>query len=187
MTHVHHRSKVDFIFVSLCFHNNLLFALNLVQMSAWNRFKLLPFLVHSYFRIRHFHRLRHRINLCTNVQCAIELYPSPAMLSSWSFGRCDSKRCLVDSWASTMHVESCWIHHSSLPWHCRLHWNFQLSPCVFDGFFFSFRLPDRWNKYVSTFQHCRDLASRLPVLAFLSSDQLSRFWTKLQATHCLVL
>ena len=44
--------------------------------------------------------------------------------------------------------ESCWIHNfshsfpklgvllcSSFARHCRIHWNFQLSPCDFDGFF----------------------------------------------------
>ena len=31
-------------------------------------------------------------------------HPVPAMWSSWSFGRDDSRRCLVDSWASTFHA-----------------------------------------------------------------------------------
>ena len=74
------------------------------------------------------------------------------MWSSWPFGRYDSKRFLVDSWASTMHacVVSGMLLDSitlrfSLPKpsaslflfsrHCRLHWNFHLRSCVFDGFF----------------------------------------------------
>ena len=46
--------------------------------------------------------------------------------------------------------------------HCRIHWNFQISPCAFEGFS---HLPDRWNRCLSTFEHYRALASRLPMLA----------------------
>ena len=93
------------------------------------------------------------INLCTKLSCAIELYPLPAMWSSWSFGRDDFKRCIVDSCASTMHA--CFVFgillesplFASRSWsqedffvcsvakHCRIHSNFQLCPCVLDGFF----------------------------------------------------
>ena len=47
-------------FVSLCFQNNLLFALDFVQLPSWNRLDLLPFLFHCSFCIRNLHRLWHR-------------------------------------------------------------------------------------------------------------------------------
>ena len=47
-------------FVSLCFQNNLLFALDFVQLPSWNRLDLLPFLFHCSFCIRNLHRLCHR-------------------------------------------------------------------------------------------------------------------------------
>ena len=73
------------------------------------------------------------------------------MWSSWSFGGGDSRRCLVDSCASTIHACLVWgilldaptsrflrralFPSSFLAWHSRIHWNFQLSPRIFDGFF----------------------------------------------------
>ena len=56
----HQCSKVAFLFVALCFQNNLPFALYFVQLPGWNRLDPLPLLVHCCFRIRNFHRLRHR-------------------------------------------------------------------------------------------------------------------------------
>ena len=57
------------------------------------------------------------INLCTKLSWLIELYLLLAMWSSWPSSRDDSKRFLVDLWASTVHaclvLESCWIRHSS--------------------------------------------------------------------------
>ena len=44
------------------------------------------------------------INLWTKLQCVSALSHLPAMWSSWSFGRDDPKRFLVDSWASTTHA-----------------------------------------------------------------------------------
>ena len=47
-------------FLSLCAPRiTSFFTLNFVQLPAWIRFELLPFLVHCCFRIRHCHRLRH--------------------------------------------------------------------------------------------------------------------------------
>ena len=47
------------------------------------------------------------INLCTKLSCTIELYPLPAIWSSWCSGRDDYKSCLVDSWAST--IQACFV------------------------------------------------------------------------------
>ena len=72
---------------------------------------------------------------------------------------------------------------SSFARHCRFHWNFQLSPCVSDGLFIFpiFRI-DEIN--VSPPSSIVTLwPSRLPILAFLSSERLLPFWTKLQATN----
>ena len=52
-------AKWTFFFVSLCFQNDLLFALDVFQIPCWNCLELFPFLVHCGFRIRNFHRLRH--------------------------------------------------------------------------------------------------------------------------------
>ena len=48
-------------FVPLCASRKTsLFVLNFVQLPSWIRFELFPFFVHCCFRIRYFHRLRHR-------------------------------------------------------------------------------------------------------------------------------
>ena len=66
--------------------------------------------------------------------------------------------------------------------HCRLHWNFQLSPFVFDGLLIFTIFGIDGNKYLSVFEHYRALVSRLTILALLSCARLAPFWTKLQAT-----
>ena len=104
MTDVHQCSKVDFLFVSVCFQNNLLLAFDFLQLPGWNRLKFLPLLLQCCFRTRNFHRLRHRKKLWTKLKWVIELYPLPAMWSSSSFGWDDSTRCLLDSCASTIHA-----------------------------------------------------------------------------------
>ena len=43
-------------------------------------------------------------NLCTKFEWPSELNPFSAMWSSWSSGKVDSKRFLVDSWTSTRHA-----------------------------------------------------------------------------------
>ena len=54
----------------------------------------------------------------------------------------------------------------------RLHWNFQLFHCVFDGFFklSIFRINEI--EALSTCEHCRASTSRLPILASLYSERL---------------
>ena len=72
---------------------------------------------------------------------------------------------------------------SFLARHCRLHWNFQLSPCVFDGFFiFSIFGTEEVHAFQSS-SIVRGVASRLPILASPFSERLVPFWTKLQATN----
>ena len=96
-------------------------------------------------------------------------------------------------------LESCWIHtlrfrllkvgallSSSFARHCRLHWNFQISPCVFDGLLIFRIFGIDGNKYLPAFEHYRALVSRLTTLALLSSEWLFPFWTKLQATSSQV-
>ena len=78
------------------------------------------------------------------------------MWSSWFFGREDSRRCLVDPCAATIHAcfflnrvgltpspfsflkRARWVLFWPCPFfarHCRLHRNFQFYPRIFDGFF----------------------------------------------------
>ena len=60
ITDVHQCGKLDFLFVSLCFQDNLL----LVFFSpALLGFQLFSFFVHCCFRFQYFHCLRHRIKL----------------------------------------------------------------------------------------------------------------------------
>ena len=63
VTYVQQCGKVDFMFVSLCFQNNLLFALDFFQIPCWNCLELFPFRVHCAFCIGYFHRLCHRDEL----------------------------------------------------------------------------------------------------------------------------
>ena len=85
----------------LCFENNLLFALHSVQLPGWNRFEILPFLVHCFFRIRNSHRLWHKNKL---VNQSVMGHRSKSFTCSviCVFLRWESStRCLVDSWDST--------------------------------------------------------------------------------------
>ena len=63
VTYVHQCSKVDFLFLSLCFDTDLPFTLDFLQLPRWNRFGLLPFFVHCCLCIWYLHCLRHRNKL----------------------------------------------------------------------------------------------------------------------------
>ena len=76
------------------------------------------------------------INLCTKLKRVIELYPLPALWSSWSFSRNYSKRCLVGSWASTMYA--CFVFGILL-----------------DSFLFRFSFPE--SRSASLFLSCKTL------------------------------
>ena len=197
MRDVHQCSKVDFLFVSLCFQNNLFFAVNFVQLPCWNCFELLPFLATASFASGTFIAWGIGINLCTNLQWVNELYPLPAMWSSWSFGRDDSNRF---SWTHEpprcMHVLFFFFKKKNLVGIITLCFSFLMPRSVSSFLFckapppalelptFSLRLwlflyfhhlPDRWNKCLPVFAHYRAVASRLPTLAFLSSERLFPF------------
>ena len=86
------------------------FALYFVQLPGWNRFELFPFLVYCCFRIRNFHRLRHRNEFVKQV---VMNHRSISFACDVIFTD-DSTRCLVDSCASTVHaylvLESCRVY-----------------------------------------------------------------------------
>ena len=103
-------------FVSLCFENNLLLALDFLHLPCWDWLELFPFLVHCCSCIRDLRWLRHKNifvnqivsnasskwNLC--MQCdlhVLQTYPLRALWSSWVLDCKDSTRRLVDSWDST--------------------------------------------------------------------------------------
>ena len=47
------------LFLSLCFENYLLLALDFLQLPCWDCLELFPFLAHCSFCIQNFHRLGH--------------------------------------------------------------------------------------------------------------------------------
>ena len=75
MTNVHQCGKVDFLFLSLCFQNDLLLALDLLQLPCWDRLELFPFFNHCWFCIRNFIAWDMRTNLRTRVSWLNELRP----------------------------------------------------------------------------------------------------------------
>ena len=191
-SNVHQCSKVGFPCVSLCFQNNFLFALNFLQLPCWIRFELLPFLVHCCFRIRNSHRLEHR-NKLLHFNCILclrfDLHGlSAEMISNVVSGTPEPPRC--------MHALFFWmlVGFTTLRFsvlkagallcsfcarHCRLHWNFQLSPCVFDGLFmFTIFRIDEINAF-QPFEHCRVLASlfwaAFPILVHTSGGSCLNF------------
>ena len=101
-------------------------------------------------------------------------------------------------------LESCWIHHSSLQFpeagsaslfffarQCRIHWNFQLSPCVFDGFlkFPNFRIDERYASQPSSIIEFGFLVCPFLLFSFLSgfSNFGPYFWTHiLRSGSCLI-
>ena len=74
--------EVDFIFVSLCFQNNLPPALDFLQLPCWDCREFFPFLVHCSFCIQNLHYLRHRNKFVKQIEWVIEVKPLPAMRSS---------------------------------------------------------------------------------------------------------
>ena len=110
---------MDFLFVSLCFEINLLLALDFLQLPCWNRFELLPFLVHCCFCVRNFHRLWHgnkfvdqiatdhrSISFACNVVFVIFRWRGFSLVALWTH---EGPRCM-----HALSLESCWIYHSSL-------------------------------------------------------------------------
>ena len=91
-----------FLFVSLCFENNHLLALDFLQLPCWDCFELLPFLIHCCFCFRNFHRLRHRNNFMNQVVVGHRSISFTCNVILMVLDCEDAARCLVDSWDSTM-------------------------------------------------------------------------------------
>ena len=180
MTYVHQWGNVHSVFVSLYFRNNLFFALDFSQIPCWSCREFFPFLVHRSLCIRNLHGLWHRDKL---VHCMI-------MRSSCVLDCKDSDRCLVDSMRfhnTTIHF----LNSFSSPIFgfapvftmvgCLLHFtNFFLR---FWEFLNTLCHPDRWSKYLSVFEHCQASISFLPIPAFLDSERLYQFSSKILAIH----
>ena len=108
MTDVHQCRTVDFLFVSLCFQNNILFALNFVQLLCRYFLKCFHFFIHCCFRTRNFHRLRqwnkhvHPIAVCHRIisfacdydlhDLSVEKIPN---VVSWTH---EPPRCMLCFW-----------------------------------------------------------------------------------------
>ena len=71
-------------------------------------------------------------------------------------------------------------------WHSCVRMPFQLSPRILNNVFVLVGLPDKRNRCLSIAEHCQVLAFRVPILAFLVSEQLSQLGSMLLATHDLV-
>ena len=140
-------AKWTFFFVSLCFQN-IFFALNFVQLPSWNRFKLLPFLVHCCFRIQIFRRLRRQNELVHQVVMSFScnvIFMVFGLRRFWSLSRgllTLHDTCMLCFWNligfATLRfsfLKAGALLCSFLARHCRI----QLSPRVLDGFL-KFRL-----------------------------------------------
>ena len=101
-------------------HNDLLRPTSLLPRSPLSCFWLVsgstpqfspifPFLVHCCLRCWIFLAWGIGINLWTKLWCCNELFPSPAIWSSWWFGSDSPIRILVDSLASRIHASFVWI------------------------------------------------------------------------------
>ena len=175
MTELNQRSKVDFLFVSLCFRNNLLCALYFVQLLGWNRFEFLPFFIHCF--------CYGYLHCFSPHDLSVEMIPNAF---SWTHE--------PPRYMHALFWESYWIQHSSLQFpevgslfarHCCIHWNFQLSRCVLDGFliFSIFRIDE-----INASQPSSIIEFWFLVCPFLllSVERLFQFWSILQAIHDLV-
>ena len=101
MAYVQQCSKVDFIFVSLCFENILFLTLDFFQVPCWSCLDLFPFRVHCSCCIRDFHRLWHR-NELVNHCCGSSQY----ILCT----QCDLRVLLVEK----VPLDVLWIHEIPL-------------------------------------------------------------------------
>ena len=161
MTYVHQCSKGDFLFcLSLCFQNNLSFALNFIPLPSWNRFEIssIPFpLLLSHLEFSSLDESEQACapscnvsSNCVLLRCdlhdlSVEIIPN---VVSWTH---EPPRCMLCLWNlvgfTTLRfsfLKPGVLLCSFIARHRRLHWNFKLSPCVFDGFyiFTIFRIED---------------------------------------------
>ena len=99
-------------------------------------------------------------------------------------------------YVDALFLESCWIHNFALQFpeasivslflSCKAKPHSLELPMfsfIFDGFFF-FRIDETNASQSSSIIEL--WFSRLPILAFLSSERLYPFWTRLKATNCEV-
>ena len=187
MTDVHQCCKVDFLFVSVCFQNNLLLAFDFLQLPGWIRLKFLPLLLQCCFRTRNFHRLRHRKKLVNQIEMGhrVVSFACDVVFIIFRLRRFQTLSLGLMRLHDTCmlcFLEYCWIHNFALQFplrramsHCSI-WCMALPPpvgtCNFLLAFLKFLLfllPD-WV-----------LASRLPTLVFLSVERLFQFGSMLQA------
>ena len=155
---------------------------------------------HCCFRELIFHRLRHKNKLVNQiVKChRVISFACGVIFMIFRWRRLQTLSRLHDasmpcSWNlvgfTTLHfsfLKAGALLCSFLARHCRLHWNFHLSPCVCDGFFVFFVIQiDKINasQPSSTVEFWLLV---LPILAFLSSERLFNFSSILQATHSQV-
>ena len=194
VTYVHQCSKVDILFASLCFQNNLLFALYFVQISRWNCRELLPFLVHCCLCIHNFHRLVHRnklvhqidvnyriVSFACNVIFVIFRQRWFQTLSRWFMSFHNARMLCFWNHVGFITPRFSFLQPQMFLLFFFCNWNFKLSPRIFDGSFI-FSIFQINKKYLSIVERYRVLASRLPILASLSFERLFQFWSILQAT-----
>ena len=157
MTDVHQCSKVDFLFC--------LFVLPEQPLSSLLTFsncraKIVSSFFHSLstaaFASGIFIAWGIGINFVNQIVVSHQCFPLLAMWSSWSFGRDDSRHCLVDSCAprymhalifrgeilvdSQLRASVSWGELCFFVPFFRIHWNFQLFSRMFHGFFVFFRI-----------------------------------------------
>ena len=195
-------AKWIFFFVSLCFENNFLLALDFPQLQCWNCLLLLPFLVYCFCRIRDFPRLRHRNKLVKQIvmghrsktfacnvvfmmfglrrfhslSCGLMRFHHTTIRRVWSVLGCNLRLC--------KHFrDAIW---KSFTRHGRCHRFFQISSRIFQSLFVFFIIRIDEGKFLSFSEHYRVLVSLLPILAFLFTERLLQFGSILQATHSQV-
>ena len=121
---------MDVSLLSLCFQDDLHFALYLGHLPSWQFFELFPPRI---WQLEFSSLEAMGLNLCTIFKWVNELNPFLAMWSSWSFCKVRSKRFLVDSWASTtMHAHVDLRVSDPFP-KDSLHWRFWTSQGMADS------------------------------------------------------
>ena len=133
----------------------------------------------------------------------MDVYPRPAIWSSWCFGWDGSALGLVDSWNSTVQpylifgtfgdATKCrsrcqklslffLVQGIAVPWVSPAFFflHFSWSPDTHD-------LPDQWNRFLSIVEHYSIWVFNCPFLFFSILSGFSKFWTILRATHDLVM
>ena len=196
-------AKWTFLLISLCFQNNLLFALDFFQIPYWNCLELFPFLVHGSFCIRNLHRLWqwdelvHQIIMCHRS----DTFSSNEIFMHFELQRfCSLSRGLMRFHQITIHIfeflffaivlchfgDTRMLHVHPLAWHGWCHRSFQFSSCVSENLRILFVI---WINKVNSTQFSSIVKFWLffcPFLFFLDSARLYQFSSILLAIHNLV-